>query len=78
MRRRRFLALAAVGATGPAAVDGCEPFARAGNVMTYGPGIQDVCGRLAEYVDRIRKGGLRAIIGITISPVLLAVANKVI
>lgn len=38
------------------AVDGWEPFARAGNVMTYGPVIDDVYRRLAEYVDKIRKG----------------------
>jgi len=38
------------------AVDGWEPFARAGNLMTYGPVIDDVYRRLAEYVDRIRKG----------------------
>jgi len=80
------------------AVDGWEPFARAGNVMTYGPDIQDVYRRLADYVDKIRKGASagelpverpKAVelvvnqtaaqkIGITISPVLLAVANKVI
>ena len=34
------------------AIDGWEPFARAGNVMTYGPLIQDVYRRLAEYVDK--------------------------
>jgi len=80
------------------AVDGWEPFARDGNVMTYGPDIQDVYRRLADYVDKIRKGASagelpverpKAVelvvnqtaaqkIGITISPVLLAVANKVI
>lgn len=80
------------------AVDGWEPFARAGNLMTYGPVIDDVYRRLAEYVHRIRKGAVvgeipverpKAVelvvnqtaaksLGITISPVLLAVANKVI
>lgn len=80
------------------AIDGWEPFARAGNFMTYGPVIEDVYRRLAEYVDKIRKGAApgdlpveRPIavelvvnqtaakkLGITVSPVLLAVANKVI
>jgi len=80
------------------AVDGWEPFARAGNLMTYGPDIQDVYRRLAEYVDKIRKGASpgdlpverpKAVelvvnqtaatkLGITIPPVLLTVANKVI
>jgi putative tryptophan/tyrosine transport system substrate-binding protein len=80
------------------AIDGWEPFARAGNLMTYGPDIQDVYRRLAEYVDKIRKGASpgdlpverpKAVelvvnqtaakkLGITIPPVLLTVANKVI
>lgn len=38
------------------AIDGWEPFARAGNLMTYGPVIEDVYRRLAAYVDKIRKG----------------------
>jgi len=38
------------------AIDGWAPFARAGNLMTYGPVVTDVYRRLAEYVDRIHKG----------------------
>lgn len=80
------------------AIDGWEPFARAGNLMTYGPVIDDVYRRLASYVDKIRKGASpgdlpveRPIavelvvnqaaakqLGITLPPVLLATANKVI
>ena len=37
-------------------VDGWAPFARAGNLMTYGPVLEDVYRRLATYVDRIAKG----------------------
>jgi putative ABC transport system substrate-binding protein len=39
-----------------AAIDGWAPFARAGNLMTYGPVIEDVYRRLASYVDKIAKG----------------------
>ena len=38
------------------AVDGWAPFARQGNLLTYGPLIEDVYRRLAEYVDKILKG----------------------
>lgn len=38
------------------AIDGWAPFARVGNLMIYGPVIEDVYRRLASYVDRIRKG----------------------
>ena len=38
------------------AIDGWAPFARAGNLMTYGPVVEDVYRRLATYVDRILKG----------------------
>jgi putative ABC transport system substrate-binding protein len=38
------------------AVDGWAPFARQGNLMTYGPVIEDVYRRLAVYVDKIHKG----------------------
>ena len=37
-------------------VDGWAAFARQGNLMIYGPVIQDVYRRLAAYVDKIRKG----------------------
>jgi putative ABC transport system substrate-binding protein len=38
------------------AVDGWAPFALQGNLMTYGPVIEDVYRRLAVYVDNIHKG----------------------
>ena len=38
------------------AIDGWAPFARQGNLMIYGPVIEDVYRRLAIYVDKIRKG----------------------
>jgi putative ABC transport system substrate-binding protein len=38
------------------AVDGWSPFARAGNLMIYGPVLEDCYRRLAVYVDRIHKG----------------------
>jgi putative ABC transport system substrate-binding protein len=37
-------------------IDGWAPFARQGNLMTYGPVIEDVYRRLAVYVDKIGKG----------------------
>lgn len=37
-------------------VDGWAPFARAGNVLIYGPVLNEVYRRLAVYVDKIRKG----------------------
>lgn len=37
-------------------VGGWAQFARAGNLMTYGPVFSDVYRRLASYVDKIRKG----------------------
>ena len=42
--------------TGIPVVDGWAPFARAGNLLTYGPVLEDVYQRLAVYVDRIAKG----------------------
>ena len=38
------------------AVDGWSPFARAGNLMIYGPVLEDCYRRLAVYVDKINKG----------------------
>jgi putative ABC transport system substrate-binding protein len=38
------------------AVDGWSPFAKAGNLMTYGPVLEDCYRRLAVYVDKIHKG----------------------
>ena len=38
------------------AIDGWAPFARAGNLMTYGPVVEYVYRRLAVYVDKIHKG----------------------
>jgi putative ABC transport system substrate-binding protein len=37
-------------------VDGWAPFAHQGNLLTYGPVLQDVYRRLATYVDKIVKG----------------------
>ncbi len=37
-------------------VDGWAPFARAGNLMIYGPVLDEVYRRLAVYVDKIHKG----------------------
>jgi putative ABC transport system substrate-binding protein len=38
------------------AVDGWSPFAREGNLMIYGPVLEDCYYRLAAYVDKISKG----------------------
>ena len=38
------------------AVDGWAPFAREGNLLIYGPVIDDVYRRLATYVDKLHKG----------------------
>jgi putative ABC transport system substrate-binding protein len=38
------------------AADGWAQFARRGNLMTYGPVLEDCYRRLAAYVDKIRKG----------------------
>ena len=37
-------------------VDGWAPFARAGNLMIYGPVLNEVYRRLAVYVDKIHRG----------------------
>lgn len=36
--------------------DGWAAFARAGNLFTYGPVVEDVYRRLAAFVDKLRKG----------------------
>ena len=38
------------------AVDGWASFARRGNLLIYGPVLEDAYRRLAAYVDKIRKG----------------------
>lgn len=38
------------------AVDGWSPFARQGNLMVYGPVLEDCYRRLAVYVDKIARG----------------------
>jgi putative ABC transport system substrate-binding protein len=38
------------------AVDGWSPFAYEGNLMIFGPVLEECYRRLAAYVDRIRKG----------------------
>src|SRR5262245_44595603 len=38
------------------AISGWAQFAEGGNLMTYGPNLQDSYRRLAYYVDRILKG----------------------
>ena len=38
------------------AISGWAQFAEGGNLMTYGPNLQDSYQRLAYYVDRILKG----------------------
>jgi putative ABC transport system substrate-binding protein len=38
------------------AVDGWSPFAREGNLMIYGPVLEECYRRLAVYVDKIAKG----------------------
>jgi len=43
------------------AVDGWSPFARQGNLMIYGPVLEECYHRLAVYVDKIRKGAGPAI-----------------
>ena len=42
------------------AIDGWAPFAREGNLMTYGPVLEDGHRRLAVYVDRILGGATPA------------------
>jgi putative ABC transport system substrate-binding protein len=41
-------------------IDGWASFARQGNLLTYGPVIEDVYRRLAVYVDKIGKGAVPA------------------
>ena len=38
------------------AIDGWSPFAREGNLMIYGPVLEECYRRLAVYVDKIAKG----------------------
>src|SRR5215831_14800370 len=38
------------------AIDGWSPFARQGNLMIYGPVLEDCYHRLAVYVDKIHQG----------------------
>ena len=38
------------------AISGWAEFARRGNLMSYGPNVQQVYRRLASYIDRMLKG----------------------
>jgi putative ABC transport system substrate-binding protein len=57
------------------AVDGWAPFAYAGNLMIYGPVIDDTYRRLAQYVDEIRKGAKPADLPVQLPTKLELVVN---
>lgn len=57
------------------AVDGWAPFARRGNLATYGPVLEDSYRRLAVYVDKIRKGAKPADLPIELPTKLELVVN---
>jgi putative tryptophan/tyrosine transport system substrate-binding protein len=57
------------------AIDGWAPFAEAGNLMIYGPVIDDVYRRLADYVDRIAKGARPADLAIQLPTKIEFVVN---
>jgi putative ABC transport system substrate-binding protein len=56
-------------------VDGWASFARAGNLMTYGPVIEDVHRRLAVYVDKIANGARPADLPVELPTRLELVVN---
>ena len=57
------------------AIDGWAQFAREGNLLIYGPVIQEVHRRLAAYVDKIAKGALPADLPVELPTKLELVVN---
>lgn len=56
-------------------IDGWASFARQGNLMTYGPVIEDVHRRLATFVDKIGKGASPATIPVELPTKVELVIN---
>jgi putative ABC transport system substrate-binding protein len=57
------------------AIDGWAPFAQQGNVMIYGPVIEEVYRRLAVYVDKIGRGAKPADLPVELPTKLELVVN---
>jgi putative ABC transport system substrate-binding protein len=57
------------------AISGWAQFAERGNVMTYGPNLRDVFGRLAGYVDRIARGADPALLPVELPMTVEFVVN---
>ncbi|MEO6408746.1 MAG: ABC transporter substrate-binding protein [Burkholderiaceae bacterium] len=56
-------------------IDGWAQFARQGNVLIYGPVVQEVYRRLASYVDKIHKGARPADLPVELPTKLELVIN---
>ena len=57
------------------AVSGWAEFARRGNLMSYGPNVQQVYRRLASYVDRLLKGAKPSELPVELPTVIEHVIN---
>jgi putative ABC transport system substrate-binding protein len=61
--------------TGIPAVSGWAEFARRGNLMSYGPNVQQVYRRLASFIDRVLRGAKPAELPVELPTLIEHVIN---